>query len=496
MTDLLHDLLDRAAARLPDAPALTCNETTLTWAGLAEGSRRAAARLRARGVRRGDRVVVIAPNHPSVALLTYACSRLGAVFVVLHEQVRGPGLVHVLTDAEPTLLVTDAPAARWEAAELGIAVLGVDEAAGGDPTAEEVELLAELPGCRALGVDPVCLIYTSGSTGMPKAVVSTHAQLVFAARAIQSRLNYHAVDTVYIALPLSFDYGLYQLFLGALSGAHCWVGTSAEIGPGLLRNLRRSRATVLPAVPSLAENLARMLARYGGDLPLRLITNTGAAMQPATLARLRELLPDLKVQLMFGLTECKRVAIMTPDEDLRRPGACGLPLPGTEVLVLDDDGAPVAPGVIGEIVVRGPHVMSGYWRRPELSEQRFPRRDGLFPQLNSGDYGWLDADGYLYFSGRRDDLYKAHGFRVSATEVEAAACRLPGIEAAAVLPPTAQRAEPLLFVVGKLTGAEVLERLRAEMEPYKVPPRCTVVEAMPLTGNGKTDRKALAVTYG
>ncbi|GHJ48866.1 AMP-dependent synthetase and ligase [Catellatospora sp. TT07R-123] len=495
MTELLHDLLDTAAARDPDGQALTCQQTELSWAELAEASRRLAARLHTRGVRRGDRVVIVAPNHAVTATLAYACSRLGAVFVILHEQVRGSGLAHVLADAEPVLLVTDTPAIRWEAAELGIAVLDLAGAAAAELDEAEAAALARGPQ-RPLAVDPVCLIYTSGSTGLPKAVVSTHAQVVFAARAIQSQLQYRAEDTVYIALPLSFDYGLYQLFLGALSGAHCWLSTSAEIGPTLLRNLRHSGATVLPAVPSLAENLARMLARYGGELRLRLVTNTGAAMQPGTLARLREQVPGLRVQLMFGLTECKRVSIMPPDEDLRRPGACGRPLPGTEVLVLGDDGSPLPAGEIGELVVRGPHVMSGYWRRPELSAQRFPRRDGLFPQLHSGDYGWLDEDGYLYFSGRRDDLYKAHGFRVSATEVEAAVCRLPGVESAAVLPPTADRPDPRLFVVAKLSAAEVLELLRADLEPYKVPQRCTVVEQMPLTGNGKIDRKALATAHG
>jgi acyl-CoA synthetase (AMP-forming)/AMP-acid ligase II len=329
---------------------------------------------------------------------------------------------------------------------------------------------------------------------MPKAVVSTHAQMLFAARAIQSQLNYRADDVVYAPLPLSFDYGLYQIFLAALGGAHVWLGTAADIGPVLLRNLRRSRATILPAVPSLAENLAQMLRRYAGAPDLRLLTNTGAVMRPQTLAALRDKIPGLRVQLMFGLTECKRISIMPPDEDLRRPGACGLPLPGTEVLVLDDDGQPVPTGEIGELVVRGPHVMAGYWRRPELTEHRFPRTHGLFPQLRSGDYGWLDADGYLYFSGRRDDIYKSRGFRVSATEIEAAVCRLPEVEAAAVLPPQDGRPHPVLFVTGKLRPAELLDRLRADLEPYKVPDLCVAVDRMPLTANGKIDRAALAAS--
>ena len=461
----------------------------MRYAELTAASYRVADWLRRRGIGRGDRVVVIAPNQPSTVELLYGCSRIGAVFALLHEQVRGEGLRHVLADAAPRLLVTDGEPARRAATEFGIPVAGTADVGQSDVDG----------GHRATGrepaplqTDPVCLIYTSGSTGLPKAVVSTHAQVLFAAQAIQSRLGYRADDVLYAPLPLSFDYGMYQIFLAALAGTHLWLGTSADIGPALLRELRRSGATILPAVPSLAENLARMLARYGGRLRLRLLTNTGAAMGERTLAALRGHIPTLRVQLMFGLTECKRVSIMPPDGDLDRPGSSGLPLPGTEVLVVDDDGRPVPPGTIGELVVRGPHVMAGYWRRPELTAQRFHRVEGLFPQLHSGDYGWLDADGYLYFSGRRDDLYKSRGFRVSATEVEAAVCRVPGVEAAAVLVPGTGTATPVLFVVSKLQPTEVIERLRGELEPYKVPDRCHCVEELPLTPHGKVDRTALA----
>jgi acyl-CoA synthetase (AMP-forming)/AMP-acid ligase II len=494
---LLHQMLDRAARKWPDAPALTCGETTLGYGGLAAVSRRAASRLLRSGVRRGDRVVVIAPNHPATAVVAYACSRIGAVFVILHEQTRGTGLVHVLGDAEPALVLTDG-AAVHEAAERYAATSSLAEfwqAVTAQPPAAEpddpddAELDCAPP---PLAVDPLCLIYTSGSTGMPKAVVSTHAQLLFAAQAIQSCLQYQAGDVVYVSLPLSFDYCLYQLFLAALAGAHAWMPQGVDAGPALLRSLRRSRATILPAVPSLAANLARVLARYGGGLELRLLTNTGAAMPERTLAALREHIPGLRVQLMFGLTECKRVSIMPPDEDLRRPGASGLPLPGTEVAVVGDDGAMLPPGAIGELVVRGPHVMSGYWRRPDLTEQRFPRAEGLFRYLRTGDYGWLDADGYLYFSGRRDDVYKSRGNRVSTIEVEAAALRIPGIDAAAVVPPQGSKNGAVLFTVGKLDAREVLARMREDLEPFKVPDRCVVLTELPLTGNGKIDRKALA----
>ncbi|MFB6891856.1 class I adenylate-forming enzyme family protein [Kitasatospora sp. NPDC056327] len=515
---LLHDILDRAAELWPDRPALSQGELTLDYREFAAASRRLAELLRTAGVRRGDRVVAAAPSGPALAVLVFAVSRLGAAYTLLHEQVHGAPLLHVLDDCEPRLLITEDPADREAADGRSIAALplsalvgaafppaGADAPGAEPPGAAPGERAAGAgPGAPArpagpadgasgvLAVDPVSLIYTSGTTALPKAVVSTHQQVLFAARAIQSVLGYRADDVVYCPLPLSFDYGLYQVHLSVLSGAHLWLGLPSEAGPMLLRRLAATGATVLPGVPSASEGLAWLLRRSANRLPaLRLLTNTGAALSAETIAGLRAALPDLRVQVMYGLTECKRATIMPPDGDLARPGSCGLPLPGTQVLAVDDDGAPVPPGEIGQLVVRGPHVMAGYWRRPELNAERFPRRDGLFPELWTGDYGWLDEDGYVYFSGRRDDLYKENGFRLSATEVEAAAHRVPGVVSAAVLPPEGRRPS-VLVVVGRVEAAEALELMREQIEVYKIPRRCVVLDALPLSANGKVDRRRLA----
>ncbi|MGV9265510.1 class I adenylate-forming enzyme family protein [Kitasatospora sp. NPDC003701] len=506
---LLHELLDRAADRWPDRPALSQDELTLDYRAFAAASVRVARWLRATGVGRGDRVVVAAPSGPALAVLVFAASRVGAVYTLLHEQVHGTPLAHVLADCEPRLLITEDAADRAAADARSIAALplsaltdatfpahpvapsGTAEAPGNP--AEPLPGSGEpLPDPGVLAVDPVSLIYTSGTTSLPKAVVSTHQQVLFAARAIQSVLGYRADDVVYCPLPLSFDYGLYQVHLAVLGGAHLWLGRPNEAGPLLLRRLAATGATVLPGVPSAAEGLAWLLRRSAKKLPaLRLLTNTGAALSAETIAALREALPELKVQVMYGLTECKRATIMPPDGDLARPGSCGLPLPGTEVLAVDDDGAALPPGEIGQLVVRGPHVMAGYWRRPELNAERFRHRDGLFPELWTGDYGWLDEDGFVYFSGRRDDLYKENGFRLSATEVEAAAHRVPGVVSAAVLPPEGRRPS-VLAVVGRIEAPDVLELMREQIEVYKIPRRCVVLDELPLSANGKVDRRRLA----
>ncbi|HEU5023993.1 MAG TPA: class I adenylate-forming enzyme family protein [Spirillospora sp.] len=494
---LLHDLLDGAAARFPGATAVTTADGAVTYRDLAGSSARAARWLAEQGAGRGDRVIIAGAHGLLAPALAYGCSRIGAVFSILHEETTPRSLAHVLDDAEPALLVADGAGAAREAGLRSVPVFTADKAAAAiadvpDGPDDSDGPDGPPPRPAALPVDPACFIYTSGSTGTPKAVVSTHAQMLFAARAIQSVLDYRRDDVVFVALPLSFDYGLYQLFLAAHAGASVRLGGPSDAGPALPAALRRTGATVLPAVPSMAANLARMLERYGGTVPLRLLTNTGAAMPAATLAVLRRHVPGLSVQLMYGLTECKRAAIMPPDEDLRRPGASGRALPGTELLVVGPDGLPLPPGETGEIVVRGPHVMAGYWRRPELTAARFPRRDGLFPELRTGDRGRLDADGFLYFDGRDDDVYKSRGIRVSALEVEAAAHRVPGVAAAAVLPPRDGRRDAVLFAVTGLDPSAVMAALRGELEPYKLPGRCVAVGGLPLNGNGKVDRKALA----
>ncbi|MFF8732528.1 class I adenylate-forming enzyme family protein [Streptomyces sp. NPDC015171] len=489
---LLHELLDRAAERAPAATALSTTEASLTYGEFARASVRLAGLLHERGVRAGDRVVVSAADGLGTALLVFAVSRLGAVFSVLHAEVRGGPLEHVLRDCEPVLLVCDDTDAGRTARDHGVAFRHL-----ADLVRDALDDRRPAPAAPAdpgtLAVDPVCLIYTSGTTALPKAVVSTHQQVLFAASAIHACLAYRADDIVFCPLPLSFDYGLYQLYLAALGGARLHLATAAEAGPPLLRHLEETGATVLPGVPSVTDRLAWLVRRSPGALrQLRLLTNTGAALAESTLSALRQALPRLRVQVMYGLTECKRAAIMPPDGDLEHPGSCGYPLPGTAIHVIDDEGRPLPPGEIGQLVVRGPHVMAGYWRRPELDAERFPRVDGLFPELRTGDYGWLDDEGFLYFSGRRDDLYKERGFRISATEVEAAAHRVAGVTSAAVLPPAGRRGAVLVVVGDDITSDAVREQMRRHLEPFKIPRRCVRTDALPTNGNGKVDRKKLA----
>ena len=478
--ELVHDLLDAAP---PSADAMAERGRVLRYLDVVRASIEIASWMHHSGVGVGDRVIIsLSRSHAlDVPSFVYACSRIGAVLCIVHEQVVGAALVHVLEDAAPALVISDNAEVLGEAAIRGIPAYGPDIDFGAAP--QVVEQLRVSPEA------PACMIYTSGSTSRPKAVVSAHAQITFVARAIQSQLRYRPDDVIYTTQPFSFDVGLYQIFLAALCGARVWLSSPSGAGVFIVSEMVESKATVLPAVPTVAQALMWAVSRWKAESPLprlRLLTNTGAAMPSGVLASLRERLPDLRIQLMYGLTECKRVSIMPVDGDLERPGSSGLALPETEIRIVDGEDRVVPAGVVGEVVVAGPHVMNGYWNQPAMTAEKF-RVSGL----RTGDFGYLDDDGYLFIEGRRDDIYKQSGFRVSASEVEAAALEIPGVQLAAVLAPKNDR-DSILVVTGAVDSESVMRGLSELLELFKLPKQCMLVEKISLNQNGKIDKNAIA----
>jgi amino acid adenylation domain-containing protein len=485
---LIHDLLDEAVNARPEGGAVRDAHGAWSYRRVDELSRAVAGWLAANGVGPGDRVIVQLPNRRETVPIVYGVSRLGAVFVPLHPDMKAFHLRSVLEDAEPKLIIGGGEVMRDIATvpvyDLGDFWTEVEEMAGW-PDAYE-------PG-KILPSDVAILIYTSGSTAAPKGVMCPHAQVTFAASAINAVLGYGQDDVVFCRLPMSFDYGLYQIFLAALGGAELVL---AEEGADLtlLGQLRESGATVVPVVPSLGGMIATLARRASEATPkVRMFTNTGAALPEATIRSLRACFPGAQVVRMYGITECKRVTIMEPELDQERPGAVGRPLPGTRVVIADPEGRSLPAGETGEIVVAGPHVMAGYWRDPELTARAY-RPDGAAGEirLHTGDYGRLDQDGYLYFEGRRDDMFKRKGTRMSTVEIEAAAMDIPGVRAAVVLPP-AEGHDLVVFVEADLTPNTVLHALKQRLEPAKVPAACRVLPRFPLTLNGKNERKQMAM---
>lgn len=479
----LHAMLDDAATASPEALAIRDRKGGWTYSRLAGLSRVFEMWLRERGVTAGDRVLIQLPNCRELAAMFFGCSRRGAIFVPINPGMKPFHLRSVFENSEPRLAIVGdgAVAAIRELTEIDVHEIGAIW-----PDVESRPVAAEQDSVT--GDDIAMLGYTSGSTAAPKAVVCPQAQMVFAAAAISSILGYRIDDVVFCRLPLSFDYGLYQILLACLARAEIVVaGTEPDLT--LMRQIRETGATVVPVVPSLATILTTLARRDSGPTSVRLFTNTGAALQQSTIDALRSWFPGTRVVRMFGTTECKRISIMGPESEMERPTSVGLPLPGTEVVILDAAGRPLPTGKTGEIVVSGPHVMAGYWRAPEITALTF-RRDARTGKvsLHTGDYGHLDDGGYLYFEGRRDDMFKHNGTRMSTLEIEAAAMDIDGVRAAVVMPP-ADGGELVICVAAALTPHMVLRELAARLEAAKVPTFCHVVENIPLTLNGKNERK-------
>lgn len=478
-------ILSALASRDPDSPALVDAAGTVSRAELAALAAATAAWLTRRGVRPGDRVLVRAGAHRTTVAALFGCLRAGAVFVPYATDTTGYQLAHLVADADPALLLTDDPSDLDNFPGVG-AVPGalVDELRAAEP-------VSEAPDPPVGPDDLALLLYTSGSTARPKAVACTHGQVAFAARAVAARVRYRAEDVVLCRLPLSFDYGLYQTFLTFQAGGTL-VLADATRDARFLVDLAATGVTVLPLVPSLATMLLRLATRRATPALTspRLVTSTGEHLPAATIAGLRRVFPRAGVQIMFGTTECKRITVHEVDGDRDRPGSVGRPLPGTSVHILDDQGREVPAGRSGQIAVRGPHLMAGYWRAPEQTAARYRRDADGGRTLLTGDHGHLDAEGYLYFDGRRDHLFKLRGVRTSTVEIEDAAGRVPGVDQAVVLPPDQSR-EAVLVVVASAGPEQVLVGLRALLGPARTPATCRVVAAMPLTANGKVDRRAL-----
>jgi amino acid adenylation domain-containing protein len=472
------DRLEYAAQTFSSSAAVSDACGTWTYGDLDLAADRVSGRLRDLGVGRGDRVVLRARNRREIAAVLFGAFRAGAVLVPLNSRLPPAGFAAAVADAEPAVVITDE---IHVGVEVSAPVRSLEDVVSGAPSRQRHPTQPD---------ETALLMYTSGSTATPKGVVCPHGAVDFVTQAIALRLRYRGDDVVLVSSPVSFDYGLYQLLLTVAAGSAA-VLTDAEDPIRMERTMRRTSATVVPVVPSTARMLVRLVRRGAPVEHVRLLTNTGATLTAADMGDLREAFPRASITAMYGITECKRVTIADPDVDLHRPGSVGTALPGTRVQILAEDGQVLGPGVVGEIAAVGPHVMSGYRGAPEQTALRFGTDPTSGePRLRTGDFGNLDADGHLYFHGRRDDQIKRRGVRMSLTEIEAAASHVGGVTAAAALAPTDER-DLELVVCGSRSGDAVIAELEEVLEPAKVPTRCHVLDGLPLTTNGKTDRTRL-----
>jgi acyl-CoA ligase (AMP-forming) (exosortase A-associated) len=524
MTDstLLHELPLCAAARSADASALTHAQQTLTYAELAEAVQAFAAGALAHGVHRGERVAVFLEKRVETVVTCFGTAAAGAAFVPLNPILKPEQVAHIVRDCDVRVLVTSPE--RWltlapalvDCPSLRTLVLtGAPAAASALPVVSWADWLASpsRPGHRVIDTDVVAILYTSGSTGRPKGVVLSHRNMVAGAKSVASYLGNHAGDTLIAALPLSFDAGFSQLTTAFHAGARV-VLLNHLLPRDVLNAMVKEGVTGITAVPPLYMQLAALEWPAAIGERLRYFANTGGRMPRETLQALRARVPAARPFLMYGLTEAFRSTYLPPEEVDRRPDSIGKAIPNAEILVLRDDGSECAADEPGELVHRGALVGLGYWNDPEKTAERYKplpagvggREAGLpLPEMAvfSGDTVRRDAEGFLYFVGRRDEMIKTSGYRVSPTEVEEVlyATRLVG-ECAAFGVDHAQLGQAIQVVATPPTGAPQLDLealladCRRRMPAYMVPAGVLAHSGpLPRNPNGKIDRKLLAAQW-
>jgi len=505
---LLHDSLLNSAAHLPDKVAVVVEGKPYSYKQLLDRAARLSNALRDRGVERGDRVAIYMDNTWPCVVSIYAVLLAGGVFLLINPQTKADKLEFILDDSDAKILISDGHLATVFASVMprlprlaGVICSGQQPS---DTRVEEFDSVLRVASplvvpSTAISLDLAALIYTSGSTGNPKGVMQTHQSMLFAAASLIEYLRLDEDQRIFCVLPLAFDYGLYQLLMAIQLGATLVLERSFTYPAQIFARMQEHEVSAFPGVPTI---FALLLSAHGRS-PLcfpsvKRVTNTAAALPDDFVARLREIFPNALLYKMYGLTECKRVSYLEPELVQAKPGSVGKAIPGTEVYLLTPDGAPVPAGETGVLHVRGPHVMLGYWKQPELSA--YMLKPGKLPGervLCTQDFFRMDADGFLYFVGRSDDIIKTRGEKVSPVEVENVLHSIAGIrEAAVVGVPDELLGQAICAYVVVEHGVALSEKqIRAlclnRLENFMVPREVVIVAELPKTVTGKVSKKLL-----
>lgn len=513
----LHQIVAEMAARRGAAPAVTFKDASVGYAELWADAQRFGAGLRELGLERSERVAIYIDKRIETVAAIFGSSVADGVFVPVNPLLRPQQVGYILRDCSVRVLVTSAERLELLRDELSacesvehVIVVGTPPAAAGarppahawdDVVASGAAAPPTAPA--AIDTDMAAILYTSGSTGKPKGVVLSHRNLLAGAASVSEYLGNDERDTILAVLPLSFDAGLSQLTTAFTAGAH--VVLVNYLLPGeVVRLCAKHRVTGLTCVPPLWIQLADQQWPAEATASLRYFANTGGRMPRATLDRLRAIFPAAAPYLMYGLTEAFRSTYLDPAEVDRRPDSIGKAIPNAEILVVREDGSPCAPGEEGELVHRGALVALGYWDDPERTAERFrplpPRADGLGGAelaVWSGDTVVADADGFLYFVGRQDEMIKTSGYRVSPTEVEEVVYATGLVRDAVAFGVEEPRIGQRIVLAasppagGELDPAELLAELKRQLPPFMVPRDVLVQPELPRSPNGKFDRNAL-----
>lgn len=499
------------AEREPERIAVHHRQRDWSYGELRERATAVASWLRQGGLQHGARVGLLLPNSAEYVACYLGVQLAGGVAVTLNPNTTPRELSHTLVHSQPAAVVV-APGAEEPLAavaeqltSLRLCVVTAPDGAAqalARVSGRTVAPLGEVWDGQARGCLPQLepsdlaqIIYTSGTSGRPKGVTLSHRNLAANCSSILEYLELTPSDSVFVVLPFFYSYGNSLLTTHLVAGGRLVLAANFAFWNPALDLMEVQRATGFAGVPSSfamllrKSDFARRSFRH-----LRYMTCAGGGLAPALAEQLRTLVPHARLFLMYGQTEATaRLATLLPEDLPRKLGSIGMPIPGVKLAVLDDEGRPVAPGEVGEIVAQGDSVMVGYWNDAAAT------RDVLRPEgLRTGDLASVDADGYLYVVGRKSDLIKSGDHRIHPEEIEILLLELPGVAEAAVcgLPDEILGAVPAAFVVPAarqpaLTVEEALAHANRNLPRHKQLRHLQFVAALPRTASGKVQRSEL-----
>jgi acyl-CoA synthetase (AMP-forming)/AMP-acid ligase II len=495
----LVTLFRDASTRFAERTAIIDGGRSIRYETLSKWAAAAASFLRKEGLRPGDRVAILVPNSAEYAAIYYGILAAGGAVVALNTAAKARDLSNWVAHSECRWLFAQAnhpelgellanvagPIRVVEvgdtAGELGTALDDIFAAGGGferHPTGDEAETLA-------------AIIYTSGTTGRPKGVMLSHANLYSNTRSIIRYLGIDCEDRVLNVLPFYYSYGNSVLHTHLAVGGTVLLENSLLFPHRVLERLVVERATGFSGVPATFALLLNRTRLESYDLSsVRYLTQAGGPMAPASIERLRAAIPHADFYVMYGQTEAAaRLSYLPPERLTEKMGSIGIAIPDVELDIRDEQQNSVPPRVTGEICARGPNVMMGYWRDPEMTATVL--RGGW---LRTGDLAYRDPDGYYYIVGRSSEMIKSGAHRVSPKEIEEVILELPGVEeVAAIGVPDELLGETIKVVVVPASADAPSKRAiqahcRANLATYKIPKSVEFAKEIPKTASGKIRR--------
>lgn len=511
------DLMLHAGMLYPDKAAIFQGDNTMTFAGVQDQSARLCCGLQGIGVGKGDRVCIFLEKRFEKVVSIFGISFAGGVFVPIRRLSKAAQAAHILNDSGARVLITTAsrvPSILKTQGQIkqlktiisigetrdveipdGVTLIEWDQIMD-----SEHSVVHDVEICEH---DLAAILYTSGSTGRPKGVVLNHLNIVAGTKKVSEYLGIAPDDRLLSILTFGFDYGLNQLTTAFYRGAQI-VLLDYLFPRDIIRAVERYEITGLAAVAATWIQLLQTSWKSTVMSRLRYVTNSGGAIPANLVQELRSRLPQTRIFLMYGLTEAFRSTYLPPELVERYPTSIGRAVPGEEIMVLDQNDQPVRPGETGELVHRGVLVSQGYWNDQELTRIRFRPNPLQHAEVTlketvvySGDQVRIDHNGLMYFVGRKDEMIKCAGNRISPTEVEEILYECSGISGAVALGVPHDIYGQVVFAVVSLsrgaafTASDILKYCKEHMPPYMVPAEVEIWEDLPKNDNGKLDRSAV-----